>query len=94
VDAFLYALVWLIDSVIWIFIYLLLAHVILGWLVYFNVVNTRNPFVNTVGRFLYQITQPVLRPIQRVIPPFGGMDISPIVLILLLGFASRLLAGI
>jgi YggT family protein len=90
-DAFSGALIDLVQTVIWIFIYLLLAHIILGWLIYFNIVNARQPFVHTVGRFLYQITQPVLRPIQRVIPTFGGIDISPLVLILLLGFVSNLL---
>jgi YggT family protein len=85
------AIAWLIDTVVDIAIILLIAQVILSWLVAFNVVNTRHPFVNTVGRFLYQITEPALRPIRRVIPSFGGIDISPLVLALLLGFARILI---
>jgi YggT family protein len=85
------AVVWLIDTIIDIAIILLIAQVILSWLVAFNVVNTRNPFVNSVGRFLYQITEPALRPIRRIIPSFGGIDISPLVLALLLGFLRILI---
>jgi YggT family protein len=87
------AVAWLIDTVFQIAIVLLLAQVILSWLVHFNVVNTRNPFVNTVGRFLYQITEPLLGPIRRVIPTFGGIDISPLVLLLLLGFLRILIVS-
>ena len=62
------AVAWLIDTIVDIAIILLIAQVILSWLVAFNVVNTRNPFVNSVGRFLYQITEPLLRPIRRFMP--------------------------
>lgn len=85
------SVVTLISTIIQIFIYLLIANAILSWLVAFNVVNTRNQFINTVGQFLYKITEPVLRPIRRVIPVFGGMDVSPIVLILLLIFIQNLM---
>jgi YggT family protein len=85
------AVAWLIDAVFQIAIVLLLAQVILSWLVHFNVVNVRNPFVNAVGRFLYQITEPILRPIKRVVPPLGGIDISPLILLLLLGFLRILI---
>ncbi len=85
------SVVTLISTIIQIFIYLLIANAILSWLVAFNVVNTRNQFVNTVGQFLYKITEPVLGPIRRVIPSFGGIDVSPIVLILLLIFAQNLM---
>ena len=85
------AVAWLIDNLVDVAIILLIAQVILSWLVAFNVVNTRNPFVNSVGRFLYQITEPVLRPIRRIIPSFGGIDISPLVAALLLGFLRILI---
>jgi YggT family protein len=85
------AIAWLIDTVFQIAIVLLIAQVILSWLIYFNVVNTRHPFVNTVGRFLYQITEPALRPIKRIVPSLGGIDISPLILILLLGFLRILI---
>ena len=81
----------LISSIIQIFIYLLIANAILSWLVAFNVINTRNQFVASIGQFLYKITEPVLRPIRRIIPSFGGIDVSPIVLILLLIFLQNLM---
>lgn len=82
---------WLIYTVIDIYIFLLIGNAILSWLVAFNVVNTSNQVVNTIGSFLYRITEPVLRPIRRFIPSIGGIDISPVILILLLVFAQRLL---
>ena len=85
------AIAWLIDTVFQIAIVLLIAQVILSWLIYFNVVNTRHPFVNAVGRFLHQITAPALRPIKRIVPSLGGIDISPLILILLLGFLRILI---
>jgi YggT family protein len=57
---------------------------VLSWLVAFNVVNTRNPVVAMVGDFLYRITEPVLRPIRNAMPNLGGIDVSPVVLILII----------
>lgn len=57
---------------------------ILSWLVAFNVINIRHPFAYQVVRFLEAVTRPILRPFQRIIPPLGGVDISPIVAILVL----------
>ena len=73
------------------YIFILIASAIMSWLVAFNVVNTRNPLVSTVGDVLYRLTEPVLSPIRRILPNFGGLDISPVVLILLLIFIRRLL---
>jgi YggT family protein len=81
---------WLIYTIIWIYIYILIAWVVMSWLVAFNVVNTRHPFVNSVVRFLHLVTAPALRPIQRVVPLIGGIDLSPIILVLILGFIQRL----
>jgi len=67
-----------------IFIWILIANAIFSWLYAFNVINTRNQFVNMIGRALYQMTEPVLRPIRRFMPDLGGVDISPIVLILII----------
>ena len=67
-----------------IYIWLLIAAAVLSWLVAFNVVNSRNQFVAMVGDFLYRITEPVLRPIRNVLPGLGGIDLSPVVLILLI----------
>ena len=63
-------------------IWIVIAQAILSWLVAFNVLNTRNQFVDMVWRGLHQITEPVLRPIRKVLPSAGGMDFSPMVLIL------------
>lgn len=82
----MYALANLIGTVITIYIWLLIASAILSWLVTFNVVNTRNRFVYVVGDFLYKITEPALRPIRRILPSLGGIDLSPVVLILILFF--------
>lgn len=85
------SLIILIDMVLNLYMWLLIASAILSWLVAFNVINTRNRFVYAVGDFLYRITEPVLRPIRRVLPNFGGIDLSPVVLILLLIFVRNLL---
>ncbi len=85
------ALFWLIDQVIGLYITLVIVQVVLSWLVAFNVVNTRNRFVYLVGDFLYRITEPALKPIRRLLPNMGGMDLSPVVLILGLYFARVLL---
>jgi len=87
----MHALLWLIDTLITIFIWLLIAQAILSWLLAFGVINRYNRGVSTVGDFLYRITEPALRPIRALLPNFGGIDISPIVLILILVFLERLL---
>ena len=66
------------------YIYILIAAAVLSWLVAFNVVNTRNPVVAMVGDFLYRITEPLLRPIRNMLPSLGGIDVSPVVLILII----------
>ena len=70
--------------VLHIYIWLLIAAAVLSWLIAFNVVNTRNQFVAMVGDFLYRITEPLLRPIRGMMPSLGGIDISPIILILII----------
>ena len=67
-----------------IYIWLLIASAILSWLIAFNVINTRNQFVGMVGDFLWKITEPVLRPIRAIMPNLGGIDLSPVILILLI----------
>ena len=85
------SLLWLIDTVITLYIYVLIASAILSWLVAFNVVNTRNDVVRSIWRFLEAVTEPALRPIRRILPNLGGIDISPIILILGLMFLRNLL---
>jgi YggT family protein len=73
------------------YVWLLIASAILSWLIAFNVVNTRNQFVAAVAEFLYRITEPVLAPIRSVMPNLGGLDISPIILILIIMFIERVI---
>ena len=76
------------------YIWLVIASAILSWLVAFNVINTTNPVVSTIGDFLWRITEPALRPIRRVLPNLGGIDISPVVLILVIYFAMMVLGNV
>lgn len=73
------------------YVWLLIASAILSWLIAFNVVNTRNQFVSAIAEFLFRITEPVLGPIRRALPSLGGLDISPIVLILIIMFLQRVI---
>ena len=75
-------LVLVIDLYIWVVI----ASAILSWLIAFNVVNTSNRFVYSVAEMLYRLTEPALRPIRSIMPNLGGIDISPVILILFLLF--------
>ena len=77
---------WLIDTIITLYIWILIASAILSWLVAFNVVNQRNPIVANLGEFLYRITEPALRPIRRRMPNLGGIDLSPLVLVFIIIF--------
>jgi YggT family protein len=72
------------DLVISLLIWLLVANAVLSWLVAFDVINLRNRIVSQIYRFLDAVTRPILRPIQRVIPPLGNVDISPVVVLLIL----------
>ncbi len=85
------AVLWLILKIIDIYVWLIILQVVLSWLIAFNVLNTSNRFVYMVGDFLYRITEPAMRPIRRILPNLGGIDLSPLVLLLLLFFAQRLL---
>jgi YggT family protein len=86
------AILWLIDELLWIYIVLLIAQAILSWLLAFGVINRYNQGVSMIGDFLYRVTEPALRPIRRVLPNFGGLDISPVILILLIWFVRILIA--
>jgi YggT family protein len=69
----------------------LIISIVLTWLVQFNVVNTSNRLVYAVGDFLYRITEPLLAPIRRFLPSLGGMDLSPLVLLLAIFLLRNLL---
>lgn len=85
------ALVWLVVTVIDLYFWVIIAAAILSWLIAFNVVNPRNQAVSLIADTLYRLTEPVLRPIRRIMPNLGGIDISPVILLLLLGFLKQLI---
>ena len=86
------SLLHLIITIIDLYVWLLIGSAVLSWLVVFNVVNTRNRGIIVIGDFLYRVTEPALRPIRRLLPHMAGIDLSPVVLILLLIFARNLIA--
>ena len=85
------SLVYVITLAIQLYIWVLIASAVLSWLIAFNVVNTRNHAVAVVTDMLYRLTEPALRPIRRILPDLGGIDISPVILILILIFFQNLL---
>ena len=85
------SLLFLIDQVIGLYMWCLIIVVAMSWLTAFNVINTQNRVVYQIYDFMYRITEPALRPIRRWVPDLGGIDISPVILILLLIFIRNLL---
>jgi YggT family protein len=82
---------WLIHTLIWTYIYILIAAAVMSWLIAFNVLNSNNPTVRMIWNFFYQVTEPALRPIRAFMPNLGGIDISPIILIIGLMFLDQLI---
>ena len=80
----------LLDSIITIYLWIIIINAILSWLVAFNILNTQNRFVFSVLDTTYKLTDPVLSKIRRFIPTFGSIDISPVILILLLIFLRNI----
>ena len=72
-----------ISYLLTLYVYVLIASAVLSWLI---VVNARNPIVHSIGEFLYRVTEPVLRPIRNLLPNLGGIDVSPVILILIILF--------
>lgn len=85
------SIVILISQIIEIFIWLLILQAILSWLITFGVINTNSNIVNMIGNFLYKITEPLLKHIRNFLPDLGGIDVSPLILIILLIFFRNLL---
>jgi YggT family protein len=86
------ALFWLIDRLISLYTWAVILAAVFSMLAAFGVLDTRNRVVWTIGDFLYRVTEPALRPIRNLLPNFGNIDISPVILILLLQ-ALRMLLG-
>lgn len=80
-----------IDLALNLYTWVLIASAIFSWLYAFNVINSSNQFVDAIGTFLYNVTEPVLRPIRRIMPDLGGIDISPIIVLLIIFFLRSLL---
>ena len=87
----MYAFLNLVSTVITIYVWLLIAQAIMSWLLAFGVINRYNRAVNMIGDMLWRLTEPALRPIRRFLPDLGGIDVSPVVLILLLYFIRNLM---
>ena len=81
----------LLDSIITIYLWIIIINAILSWLVAFNILNTQNKFVFVVLDVTYKMTDPALNKIRRFIPTFGSVDVSPVILILLLMFLRNII---
>lgn len=88
--AILQTLSFILNIVWWVF----LIMIIMSWLISFNVINTRNQFVDAVWRVINQITEPILRPIRRFVPPLGGLDLSPIIVFVIIFFLQNWIGSI
>ena len=82
-----------ISSLITLYIYIIIAGAVMSWLIAFNVVNPYNPIVRSVWQALNALTEPLLRPIRRWMPDLGGIDISPVILILACWFVQWVIIG-
>jgi YggT family protein len=82
---------WLILNLLNLYFYVILASVIMSWLIGFNVINGANPYVRQIVFALRRLTEPLLGPIRRFLPDLGGLDISPIILLLALQFVQYLI---
>ncbi len=80
-----------ISYLLTLYIYILIAAAVMSWLIAFNIVNPSNQIVGVIAEFLYRITEPVLRPIRNMLPNLGGIDISPIIVILIIVFIQSVL---
>jgi YggT family protein len=81
-------IIWLVQELISLYWWIVIIAVVMSWLVAFGVVNTFHPFARGVVRFLDAVTEPVFRQVRRVIPAIGGLDLSPLIVLILLEFLS------
>jgi len=87
----MHPILWLILTILDIYVWILIAAVILSWLVAFNIINRNNDFVRQVSYALLRLTEPVLGPIRRFLPDLGGLDISPVIAIIVIYFIRYLI---
>ncbi|WP_312166414.1 YggT family protein [Phenylobacterium sp.] len=82
---------YILNAILGLLVFALIANAILSWLVAFDVINLRNQFVYNVARFLDAVTRPVLAPFQKIIPSLGGVDVTPVIAILVISGVQRYL---
>src|SRR3954470_21913410 len=90
----LYSLFAILDLLLQVLMWIIIIQAILSWLVAFNVINTHNQFVRSLLNALDRMTAPIYRPIRRILPDFGGLDFSPMVVLLIIMVVQKLLAGV
>ena len=90
----LYAFFGIVDMILQLLVWIIIAQAIISWLVAFNVINTSSNFVRTLLTGLDRLTAPMYRPIRKILPDFGGIDFSPIVLILAIQIVRKLVEGL
>jgi YggT family protein len=93
-NALLGSLVWLILTVIDIYFWVVIGSAVLSWLIAFNIVNIRNQYVGMLWDTLMRLTEPVLAPLRRLLPNLGGIDISPVILLLGLQFLRHFIVNL
>lgn len=81
-----------IDLILSIMTWIIIASAIFSWLYAFNVINSNNQFISMIGNMLYQLTEPLYRPVRRILPAFNGIDLSPIVVLVAIFFLRTFLA--
>ena len=90
--SFVAAFLEVISVVLNLYVWALVIGAVLSWLAAFDIVNTRSRFVQVIGDFIYRITEPALRPIRKFLPVMGGVDLSPLVLILIILFVQSFIS--
>jgi YggT family protein len=88
------ALIDILLMLLWVLSWIVIVQVILSWLYAFNVINPGSGFMRSLTEALEKITEPLYRPIRKVLPDFGGIDFSPLVLLLAIAIVSKLLGGL
>jgi len=89
-----HALIDILQMLLWVLSWIVIAQVIISWLYAFNVINPGSGFMRTLVEVLDRITAPLYRPIRKILPDFGGIDFSPLVLLLAIAIVSKLLDGV
>jgi YggT family protein len=91
---FLVPVLEVVDLLLRLYMWIVIAAAVMSWLVTFRVINTNSRAVSMIGDFLYRATEPALRPIRRFLPNFGGMDISPVILLVVIWLVRMELANL